>query len=184
MNVLADKFKSSAKELKKTQSLSICAMMLALRVVCGALENTGLGVMSFAKIPLNFLPVAIVAILFGPMCAMIINGLGDILSFIIVPMGYYFPGWTLNAVLIGLMYGIFIYRSKHFVLNVIICEILIALLIEIPLGTLWLHLTYGKAFWITASARGIVTLISAPIETLVIIFVMNILKKTPSIKIN
>lgn len=179
---LIHKFRESSKELTKLQSITVCAMMLALRVVLGALANTGLTFLPYTKMSLNFLPVAIAAILYGPVCAMIVSGIGDILSYLIVPIGAYFPGWTLNAVLVGLLYGIFIYKTKRPLLNLIICEILIALIIEIPLGSLWMYITYDKAFWLMAGTRGLKTLIATPIEIAVVYFFSKILKRIPNLR--
>lgn len=183
MNILAAKFRDSSKELKKIQSVTICAMMLALRVVLGYFSNITLSITPDIKIGFNFLPVAIVAILCGPVCCMIVGALGDVLSFLIAPMGFYFPGWTVSGLLVGLLYGIFLYKSKHLLLDIIVCEILIGLLIEIALGSLWLLIQYEKAFFIMAGVRGIKTLVAIPIEIIVIFFFAKVLRKVPKLKI-
>ena len=84
MNILNAKvFRDSSKELTKLQSLTICAMMLALRVVLGYFSNITLAITPDIKIGFNFLPIAITGILCGPVPAMIVGGLGDLLSFLI-----------------------------------------------------------------------------------------------------
>lgn len=183
MNILVAKFKDSAKELSKIQSLTVCALMLAIRVVLGYFSNLTLGITPDIKIGFNFLPIAICAILCGPVGAIIVGGMGDLLSFLIAPMGFYFPGWTVSGMLVGLLYGIFLYKSKHILLNIIICEILIGLLVEIALGSLWLLIQYDKAFFIMAGVRGVKTLVSTPIEILVVFFFAKVLKKIPKVKI-
>ncbi len=183
MNILAAKFTSSAKELSKIQSLTICALMLAIRVVLGYFSNITLGITPDIKIGFNFLPIAITAILCGPVCAMIVGGLGDLLSFLIAPMGFYFPGWTISGLLVGLLYGMFLYKSKCSLLSIIICEIVIGLFVEIALGSLWLLIQYEKAFLIMAGIRGIKTLVAVPIETAVVFFFAKVLRKVPRVKI-
>lgn len=183
MNILAAKFKSSAKELSKIQSVTICALMLAIRVVLGYFSNLTLGITPDIKIGFNFLPIAITAILCGPVGAMIVGGMGDLLSFLLAPMGFYFPGWTVSGLLVGLLYGLFLYKSKHTLLSIIICEIAIGLFVEIALGSLWLYIQYEKAFFIMAGVRGIKTLVATPIEIAAIFFFSKVLRKVPKVKI-
>lgn len=182
MNILAAKLMGSAKELSKIQSLTICALMMAIRVVLGYFSNLTLGITPDIKIGFNFLPIAITAILCGPVCAMIVGGMGDLLSFLIAPMGFYFPGWTVSGLLVGLIYGMFLYKSKCSMLNIIICEVVIGLFIEIILGSLWLLIQYEKAFFIMAGVRGIKTLVAIPIETALVFFCAKVLRKVPKLK--
>lgn len=182
MNILAAKFKDSSKELKSIQGVTICAMMLAIRVVLGYFSNLTLAISPDIKIGFSFLPIAITAILCGPVGAMIVGGMGDILSFLIAPMGYYFPGWTISGLLVGLIYGLFLYKSDKILVKLIICEILIAVLVEIALGSLWLMIQYKKGFIVMAGIRGIKTLVVTPIEIVIVFFFAKVLKKMPKLK--
>ncbi len=169
MNSIGEKFRKSAGLLKSPQSLAVCGMLLSLRIVIGYFSNLTLAISPDIKIGFSFLPVAIAGILFGPVASGIIGALGDLFCFILAPMGAYFPGWTVNGLLVGLLYGIFLFESKRFISSLVICEIVSGLLVEITLGSLWLYIQYSKAFWITAGARGIKTLIAIPIEIALII---------------
>ncbi len=179
MNSFFAKFKDSASELGNIKSVSICAMMLALRVVVGYFANFTLAITPNAKVGFAFLPVALVSIICGPVCAMIVGGLGDILSFLIMPMGGYFFGWTLNGMLVGMLYGIFLYKNNCKLINLIICEVVIGICVEILLGSLWLKIQFGNAFWVMTTTRGIKALISLPIEVLLIYFFTKLLKRIP-----
>lgn len=182
MNVLR-KFSHSAKEINTLRCLTGCALMLALRVVLGYFSNISLSITPNAKVGFAFLPIAIVAMLYGPVWGFVIGALGDLLSFLIMPMGGYFFGWTLSAGLVGLIYGLFLYENKdRFLLKLIICEILIMLTVEIPLGSLWLMIQYGKAFWVMAGTRTIKSLFALPIETLLILFFGKVMEKIPLLK--
>lgn len=182
MNILIAKMKSSSKELTKIQGLTLCAMMLALRVVLGYFANATLAITPDIKIGFGFLPVAITGILCGPVPAMIVGGMGDLLSFLLAPMGYYFPGWTVSGILAGLLYGLFLYKSDCSLVRIIICEVVIGVFIEIALGSLWLLIQYDKAFFVMAGVRGIKTLVATPIEIIVVFFFANVLKKMPKFK--
>lgn len=184
MNCLTQKFRSSAQELSSVKNISICAMMLALRVVIGYFANFSLAITPNAKVGFAFLPVAIASMLLGPVCGMIVGGLGDIISFTLAPMGGYFFGWTLNGMLAGLLYGLFLYKADgKLLLKLIICEILINFAVEVPLGSLWLYIQYNKAFWVMAGTRAIKCLIALPIETaLVYFFAKVVLRRIIKIK--
>lgn len=177
-NSLVAKFRSSAQELSDVKGISLCAMLLALRVVVGYFANFSLAITPNAKFGFAFLPIAITGMLFGPVGAMIVGGLGDILSFMIAPMGGYFFGWTLNGILVGLLYGLFLYKADSKILiRLIICEILINFAVEVPLGSLWLYIQQGKAFWVMAGTRAIKCLIAIPIETMLVFFFKKVLKR-------
>lgn len=171
MNILGEKFIKSARLLREPQNLAVCGMLLALRIVIGYFSNLTLAISPDIKIGFSFLPIAIAGILCGPVASGIIGALGDLFCFILAPMGAYFPGWTINGLLVGLLYGMFLFECKRFMPSLVICEIVTGVFVEIILGSLWLYIQFSKAFWITAGVRGIKTLIAIPIETaLIIIF--------------
>lgn len=178
MNILGEKFSKSAQMLKKPQNLAICGMLLALRIVIGCFANVTLSFIPQAKLGFSFLPIAIAGILFGPVAASAIGALGDVICFFIVPPGAYFPGWTINGLLVGMLYGLFLFETKRFLPSLIICEVVIGVFIEIILGTLWLYIQFSSAYFVTAGFRGIKTLIAIPIEVfLIIIFNKTILSR-------
>lgn len=178
MNSLVAKFRSSANELSNVRGVALCAMLLALRVVVGYFANFTLAITPNAKVGFAFLPVAIASMLFGPVCGMIVGGLGDVISFLLAPMGGYFFGWTLNGILMGMLYGLFLYKTdKKILLKLIICELLINFAIEVPLGSLWLYIQYNKAFWVMAGTRAVKCLIALPVETALVYFFEKVVLK-------
>ena len=143
---LKEKFYNSTKELKSAYSLCALAMLLALRIIVGIFANSTMALFgNMLKISINFLPIAIAAAMFGPIGAALIGDLGDILSFFINPSsgGAYFPGFTLNGILTGLILGIFLYKNNVTVKNVLISWTINAVLVEIFLSGYWLYFIYG-----------------------------------------
>lgn len=179
MNIsLSEKFVKSAKLLKKPQNVAICGMLLALRILLGYFSNLTLAITPDIKIGLSFLPIAVAGILCGPIAAGAIGALGDLICFLLAPMGAYFPGWTVNGLIVGLLYGVFLYESKRFIPSLVICEVVSGIFVEIALGSLWLYIQYSKAFWITAGVRGMKTLVAIPIEiALIILFEKTVIRK-------
>lgn len=144
--------KNSAFELKSLYSLTAIAMLLALRVVLGMFANATLPFFGNAvKISGVFLPIAIGGAMFGPIPAMLIGALGDVISYIIAPAaGGFFPGFTLSGALTGLIYGFFLYKNRVTVPRVILAWSVNMLVVETFLAAYWLFLLYsassGKAY--------------------------------------
>lgn len=172
------KFILSSRELSDIRKLAVCAMLLALRVVVGYFSNVLLGAFPDIKIGFNFLPIAIAAMLFGPVAGAVVGGLGDLLSFFLMPMGSYFPGWTINGILVGIIYGLFLYKNeKNLILKLIICEIITNFGVEVLLGSLWMLIQFEKAFLLMAGVRALKCLIAIPVETILIYFFTKVLKR-------
>lgn len=169
-------FTTSAKALKKPASISTMAIMIALYA---ALYLVKIPLALESRVSLTFIPVAVTAYLMGPVPAMLVGGLGDILGFLIFPSGFYFPGFTVSAVLSGAVYGACLYHAKNAVrLRVIISKVIITLLINIVLNTLWLAIMYEKAFFVYLTTRVVKNLILFPFQVIVTIIVLDILDRT------
>ena len=165
---LKSKIINSSKELTSVYSLTALGMLLAIRIILGIFANSTMALFGNAiKISLNFLPITIAGILFGPIGAGIIGALGDVLSFFINPAsgGAYFPGFTLNGLLTGLIFGFFLYKKNNKFVNILVAYLINTVFIEILLSGYWLYYIYGtdndKTFIIFLMARVISELIKA-----------------------
>ncbi len=132
------KFADSSKELTHVQTLAICAMMLALRVILGIFTNFTLAIMPFVKIGFSFIPIVITAYLYGPVCAAIVSGAGDVLSIILAnPTAFSMnPALTACYVWEGIIYGVVLYQSEFKLKDIIIAKVATLLLCSLPLNTL------------------------------------------------
>lgn len=137
-------------------------MLLAIRIIVGIFANSTMALFgNMIKISINFLPIAIAAAMFGPIGAALVGGLGDILAFFINPAsgGSYFPGFTLNGILTGIILGIFLYKNNVTIKTVLISWTINAVLIEVFLSGYWLYFIYGAGsgdtFWIYLWTRAI-----------------------------
>ena len=132
------KFASSSKELSHVQTIAVCAMMLALRVVLGIFSNFTLAIMPFVKIGFTFIPIVIVAYLYGPVCAAIVSGAGDVLSIILAnPTAFSLnPALTACYIWEGVIYGVILYQSAFNLKEIIIAKAAALLLCALPLNTL------------------------------------------------
>ena len=125
-----------------TRTLTSMALLIALEIVLSRFLSINAW---NTKIGFAFVPVVIAAILLGPLYAGIVGALADFLGAILFPIGTYFPGFTLTAFLMGLCYGLFLYRSQSFprILGAVAVH---QLILSLLLNTLWISLLYGSPF--------------------------------------
>lgn len=177
---LKEKFATSVGEFSKVESLTIAGMLLAVRVVLGYFSNFSLTIIPTIKFTFSFLPISICSALLGPVMGIIVGGLGDILSFIINPQGAYFFGWTLNAMLTGLVYGLLLYKNNITVIRTAISRVIIAFVIEVPLGTYWLIVSgvSQKAYKVLFASRALKQLAFIVFEVALILIIGNVVIKS------
>lgn len=133
--------------MKKIRVLVFLAFLAALEIVLNRFcsFNT-LGV----KIGFSFVPVIIAAILFGPLGAAAVNGVGDFLGAILFPIGPYHPGFTLCAALMGVVSGLFLYRKSSvgkkrlFFANILPSVLINNLVFGLCINTLWISMLYSS----------------------------------------
>ena len=102
-------FKGAVKNLRSVKAIAIAGMLLALHLVLSLF--LGVYLTQSVKFSVSFITNVITAYLFGPWMALITGALGDILQYVLKPVGPYFFGWTFNAAIGGLLYGLFLYRK-------------------------------------------------------------------------
>ncbi len=130
--------------------LAVMSLLVAIEVIIarfGTIRPT-----NSLKLSLDFIPVVISAILFGPIPAMIISILADILGAFLFPVGPFFPGFTVTAAMTGLLYGLLLYRDQsmpRIVLAVLLQQGILSLL----LNTFWLKVLYGLPYLPTLVGR-------------------------------
>ena len=97
------------------------------------------------KIGFAFVPVAFAALLLGPVEAGIVGALSDFLGALLFPVGPYFPGFTLTAFLMGLVYGLCLHK-KQSLSRLLLAVALHQLVLSLGLNTLWISLLYGSPY--------------------------------------
>ena len=154
-----------------TRMLATMSILIALEVVIarfGTLRPT-----ESIKISLDFIPIVIAGILYGPVPALIISILADVLGAFLFPVGPFFPGFTVTAALTGLLYGALLHQEQSMprvVLTVVLQQGILSLL----LNTFWLHILYGMPYVPTLVGR----LVQAGIVTALQIILIPIIART------
>ena len=155
------------------QKIVVLGVLLALYLVLNEVSKMlSLPLGSNLRIGLTFLPVVCAAILFGPIEAAIVGGLGDMLGAFLFPTGPFFPGFTLTAVLTGLIHGFFL-RKKVTIPRLLLSFGIVQFVCGMLLNTLWLSILYGKAFLIYLPGRATQAAVSFVVEC-VLTYILNL----------
>lgn len=177
---------------KHLRVLTFSALLVAMEVVLDrflSLNNTML------KIGFSFVPVVIAAILYGPIVAALVYGLGDFIGAILFPIGPYFPGFTLSCALMGLVYGLCLYRgsSEQGTFRRWLCRkwegkypalpgILLATLINyggisLLLNSYWLSILTDNTFPVSVGIRVSQVVLYIPANLVLIPFLMRLCER-------
>lgn len=122
----------------------------------------------FIRISFGFLPVAIFAILFGPVRGAITAAIADILGCLIFSPGLFFPGFTVSAFLSGMIYGAFLYNKQFSIQRIVLASLAVFIFVDLFMNTFWLTLLYHKAAPTFLVTRLIKCSIMLPIQVMTI----------------
>ena len=136
------RIRESAKEFGNLKSLVAMAMLLALRLALGF--ATTVQVTENLKIGFTIFPTTVACMLFGPVPGAIMGGAADLLGFMIKPTGAFFPGYTLDCMVAGFIYGCYFYkREKISVFRVAAALATVTIVVNLCMTTSWICLQYG-----------------------------------------
>ena len=169
-------FLTSAKELKSVPALAMSAMLAALALILNSVATINLG--PYIKIGFSGIPNQIVDYLFGPVTGGLFAGILDIVKYFMRPDGGFFFGFTFNAMLAAFIYGCFYYRQKLTLKRVLIAKLVVILIVNVLLNTLWLDMLYGKGFLAILPARALKNLIMWPIDSIIFFTITRLLEQT------
>ena len=154
-----------------TKMLATLSILVAMEVIIarfGTIRPT-----ESIKISLDFIPIVIAAILYGPVPAVIMSILADVLGAFLFPVGPFFPGFTLTAAVTGLIYGLLLHKSQS--MPRVVCAVVLQQLVcSMVINTFWLHVLYGLPYLPTMAAR----LVQCAVVTALQILVIPLIAKT------
>lgn len=168
-------FVNSAKELKNLRHLVLISLFIALIVVGNIIR---IPIMAGSlEIRFSFIFTSATGFFFGPVVACMAGIISDLLAYMIFPGGTFHIGFTLNAALGGLIYGIFLYKKNHtsplFIVNIMASKALVNLAINIFLTPIWLYGLFGSVGKIFTVARIYKNVVMLPFEIIVIFVVLK-----------
>lgn len=167
--------------MSKNKKIILAALLLAMSIVLSRFLSIKTPIVT---IGFSFVPMMLCAIWLGPKWTILISVLSDLIGATLFPFGSYFIGYTITAGVSGAIYGFLLYKKeedsytdKQFVIRVILASILVTVIANIGLNTLWISITTGKAFMVLMTARIVKELIMIPIKVIVIVFLEKALRK-------
>ena len=158
--------------LKKT-------ILAGLLIAVGVILNRFISIKTpILNISLTFIPYMLSGILLGPWWAMISAGMTDLIGALLFPFGPYFVGYTISALIAGLVYGLLLYRKKQmsrkkFLVRLIIAVLIVVVVCNALLNSLWVYITTKNAASFFVPVRMLKQLIMIPIEV-VVMFLLDL----------
>ena len=169
-------FVSSSQELKKVPALAACAMFAALAMILNSVASISIG--PYIKIGFSAIPNQLVDYLFGLVTGSLFAGVLDIVKYVLKPDGAFFFGFTFNAMLAAFIYGCFYYKKKLTLWRVLLAKLIVILVVNVFLNTLWLDMLYGKGFLVLLPARAVKNLIMWPIDSVIFFALTRLIEQT------
>lgn len=168
-------FRESVNEFKNVRNLCVISLLLALRVCVNFLT---IPISDACHISFFFIVMGIIGGMFGPFVGAVCGGIGDILCYIVHPMGGYFIGYTFSAMIAGFLYGLILYKNQFRVSRIIFVEILVDVIVGVILNTLWISMFSGTGFLeLLITIRIPKTLIMAPLSIVIFIAFSPLINK-------
>jgi ECF transporter S component (folate family) len=174
LKILIWKLKSSLDEFGNARTIAMSGMLVALNVI---LTFFDISLSNVLRISFSFLPLAMGGMLYGPVVGGAMGVVGDILGYLARPDGPFFPGFTLNALLSGALYGLFLYKRPVKLKSVIAVSLLITVSINLLLNPVWLSMMYGNAFIVLLTGRIVKNVIMFPINTALLFAALKLVER-------
>lgn len=186
-------FSDSFKNFKDLRAITTASMLLAMAI---AIRTLSIDITPDLRLGFTFIPIAAIAMLYGPVICGVSSFLLDFLGYIITNKSarFYSPQLALVVLLSGVFYGIFLYRCdfhkakvKSGIMIVIAC-VAVGIICNLMLNTYFLYTLYVnkdfsmfnsddlKGFWTYMSPRAVKNLIEIPIRSVVLIMILPVVK--------
>ncbi len=164
-------FTQSLAELRRPRSLALGAMCIALHIV---LNQFTIPVSNVLEIGFDFLALSAAGYLCGPWMAGLAGAAADVLGYLLRPNGAYFPGFTLSAVLMGILYGLWYYKKPVTLWRCAAAHLSAVAVFNFFLTPLWLHIMYGQAFVLLSGMRLLKNLLQFPFSVALSLLVLRV----------
>lgn len=152
-----------------TRTIAQLAVLIALEVVLSRFLSINLW---SNKIGFAFVPVAVTAMLYGPLTTGVTAAIADVIGAVLFPSGAFFPGFTLTAFLNGVVYSLSFHKRQtapRIMLGVVARELGFSLF----LNTLWISIMYDSPYFpLLIGSRLWQCLIMVPVQ-FIVIFVLS-----------
>ena len=163
------------KKKMDTKMLVTAAILIALQIILSRFLSINAWNL---KIGFAFVAEFVAAYFYGPAFSTVVAVISDILGALLFPSGAFFPGFTLTALLTGLLYGCMLYKKQN-LFRIILTVLIDQLVLGFMLNTYWISILYGSTFMAVAATRVFQCVIMIPVE---IVTISLLMKKLPALK--
>jgi ECF transporter S component (folate family) len=160
---------------KRFSNLTLTALLIALTIVFTRFLAIQ---MLTVRISLEFIPIALTSVLFGPIVGAVSAAIADVLGMLAFPTGGpYFPGFTVSTALYAFIYGLFLYNRPFKLKTVMLCVLTNVLIVDFVLVSVWLRILWQMPYEALVVTRVIKCVILYPVQVLVLYYGINAIKK-------
>lgn len=165
-------------DISKLRKIILISFFLASYIILKRLLIVKVFLVTFS---FAFVPVILCAIILGMKSTILIEFLGDILGWLILPRGGFFIGFTVSSVLVGVIHGLFLYQenkiiaNKRFLLKLIVSIFVVSVCISLGLNTFWSFCIMKKAAKVKFSIRLVKQLLLIPFKIVTIYCTVKLL---------
>ncbi len=150
------------RKLRNTKVLTSAAMLSAIGILLGFFK---ISISQIMEIRFGGLPIGVGSYLFGPAVGAVIGAIADIGGYIVKPTGPFFPGFTISAIVTGIIFGLVLHKKKVTIWRVFVAELIHTVIVNVILNGIWLTILYNNAFWAVLGSRLLKQIIMLPIQT-------------------
>ncbi len=164
-----------------TKTLVLAAIFVAMNII---LTRVGAIMLFGGSIRFSFgnIPVILSGIILGPAAGAMTGAVGDLLGvFINSHGGAFHPGFTLSAVLTGMLPGLVVKISsvkKLSLFNIVVSNVAILIIVSICLNTYWISQLQGNAYLVLLPARVAASIVITGLNILITYPLVKSLEKT------
>ncbi len=147
------KFAVSFRRMKPLRAQVTIGMLIALQLALKLVASYQLS--PSIRISFDYLVHVLIRALFGPTAGLLSGAVTDVLGHFIKPTGPYFPGFTVSAMLNGVIYGLYFYEEKTSWPRILLAQLTVVVVVNLLLNTLWISMLYGSSYWVLLPARAL-----------------------------
>lgn len=123
----------------KAKELTMLAMLTALNVVMAEIFKFRI-LPGTLELSFGFIPIAVTGMLYGPVGAILVSVMADIIGALIFQGGNFFFGYTLTAFCTGLFYGLLLKHEPVKLWKILLAQGLVSLICYAGMNTLWAYM--------------------------------------------
>lgn len=162
-----------------TRTLVISALFIAMAVILGQFSFM---VGPSVRIGFSRVPIIVSGMLLGPLAGGLTGGVHDLINFMLRPAGGFHPGFTLSAMMTGVIPGLIVQVSflsvfkklnragKVFTISNIVASVAgVYIIVTLLMNTYWLSQLIGDSYLVLLPVRATSQLLANIVNALVIV---------------